>query len=62
MTASASEKVEIYLNGFQKEIIPNTKLGFLNKPFLRTITSIRPQGGLVPCLDVILLKKYPLLV
>lgn len=29
---------------------------------MRSLTSIKPSGGIIPCVDVLILKKYPQLV
>ncbi|EAS01817.2 hypothetical protein TTHERM_00565620 (macronuclear) [Tetrahymena thermophila SB210] len=54
--------IQIPFNSFQKEKNKQTKLGYFNKPFLRSLSSIKPKGEQISTLDLVILKKYPLLV
>ncbi|KAL4437871.1 hypothetical protein ABPG74_001042 [Tetrahymena malaccensis] len=54
--------IQIPFNSFQKEKNKLSKLGYFNKPFLRSLSSIKPYGEQISTLDLVILKRYPLLV
>lgn len=38
----------------------DARLGFAPRPFVATLRSLTPDGGLVPCMDIVLTRVYPL--
>ncbi|KAL4487469.1 hypothetical protein ABPG72_006989 [Tetrahymena utriculariae] len=54
--------IQIPFNSFQKEKNKLSKLGYFNRPFLRSLSSIKPNGEYISTLDLVILKRYPLLV
>ncbi|KAI0368834.1 hypothetical protein BV20DRAFT_968597 [Pilatotrama ljubarskyi] len=49
------------LTGNSTNLAPwHAKLGFVKDPFIATLDKLTPDGGVVPALDVIITKTYPI--
>ncbi|KAH9058304.1 hypothetical protein EDB87DRAFT_1685476 [Lactarius vividus] len=57
----AYDRVELIITGNGTHLAPwHTKLGFQPYPAIATLNSISPDGGMIPCLDLIVTKVYPI--
>ncbi|KAI0275230.1 hypothetical protein BC834DRAFT_851763 [Gloeopeniophorella convolvens] len=56
----AYDRVELNISGNGTHPAPwHAKLGFQPHPAIATLHSISPEGGVVPCLDLIVVKQHP---
>ncbi|KAH9070787.1 hypothetical protein EDB83DRAFT_2517952 [Lactarius deliciosus] len=57
----AYDRVELIITGNGTHLAPwHTKLGFQPYPAIATLNSISPDGGMIPCLELIVTKVYPI--
>ncbi|KAI0297548.1 hypothetical protein B0F90DRAFT_1738028 [Multifurca ochricompacta] len=57
----ANNKVELNITGNGTHLAPwHAKLGFQSRPAIATLHSISPEGGMVPCLELVVTKVYPI--
>ncbi|KAH9964099.1 hypothetical protein BC827DRAFT_49058 [Russula dissimulans] len=56
----AYDKVELNIAGNGTHLAPwHTKLGFQPHPAIATLHTLSPDGGVVPCLQLVVTKVYP---
>ncbi|KAI9444587.1 hypothetical protein H4582DRAFT_2070318 [Lactarius indigo] len=57
----AYDRVELAITGNGTHLAPwHAKLGFQPYPAIATLNSISPDGGMIPCLELIVTKVYPI--
>ncbi|KAH9170557.1 hypothetical protein EDB89DRAFT_1977284 [Lactarius sanguifluus] len=57
----AYDRVELIITGNGTHLAPwHTKLGFQPYPAIATLNSISSDGGMIPCLELIVTKVYPI--
>jgi len=57
----AYDKLELTIAGNGTHLAPwHTKLGFQPYPAIATLNSISSDGGMIPCLELIVTKVYPI--
>ncbi|KAI9453574.1 hypothetical protein BJY52DRAFT_1288754 [Lactarius psammicola] len=57
----AYDKVELTITGNGTHLAPwHAKLGFQPYPAIATLNSVNPDGGMIPCLELSVIKVYPI--
>ncbi|KAI0778800.1 hypothetical protein BD413DRAFT_511860 [Trametes elegans] len=57
----AYENTFLELQGNSTNLAPwHAKLGFVKQPFIATLDKLTPDGGVVPAMDLIITKTYPI--
>ncbi|KAI9511878.1 hypothetical protein F5148DRAFT_178985 [Russula earlei] len=57
----AYDKVKLNITGNGSHLAPwYTKLGFQPRPAIATLHALSPEGGVVPCLQLVVTKVYPI--